>query len=378
MAEIDLIAVGDVILDPDNHDRAFAHVKHVMRDADITVVNCDQVYSDLGDSPSGFWPIYSSAPPRSAAMLDTLADAGVDLISFGNNHSMDWGYEAMFDCIERCRERGIATVGFGRNLVQAREPTIIERNGTRFGFLAYCCVGPPGYDATGDRPGHAPVRIHTHYEQWDPQPGTPPLIRTFAERGDLRNMVGDIERLRERVDVVVPIYHWGVHYIPELIADYQFEVGHAAVDAGADLIVGAHAHLPKGVEVYKGRVVFHGMNDFACAGAWSSPASQPGCRYPESSTWDWTRHGALLRERFGEVPDEITRPSMIARATVDAGAVSRVAYLPCDLDDERAPEIVGPDDERGAKVFEYFRAISRSQGLDTEFRWDGGEVVIAT
>ena len=77
-------------------------------------------------------------------MLDTLVDAGVDVISFGNNHSMDWGYEAMFDCLERCRKRGITTVGFGRNLAGAREPAIVERDGTRFGFLAYCCVGPPG------------------------------------------------------------------------------------------------------------------------------------------------------------------------------------------------------------------------------------------
>ena len=378
MPGIDLIAVGDVILDPDHHHRAFDRVKHVMGNADLTVVNCDQVYSEVGDSPNGFWPIYSGAPPRSAEMLDTLADVGVDVISFGNNHSLDWGYEAMFDCLDRCRMRGIATVGIGRNLAQAREPTIVERNGTRFGFLAYCCVGPPGYDATADRPGHVPVRIHTHYEQWDPQPGTPPLIHTFAERSDLSDMVHDIARLRDRVDVVAPIYHWGVHLIPEVIADYQFEVGHAAVDAGADLVLGAHAHLPKGVEVYKGKAIFHGMNDFACPGAWSSPATQPGCRFPESTTWDWTRYGALIEERFGKVPEEITRPTMMVKVTVNGGAVSRVSYLPCYLDDERAPEIVGSGDERGVKVFEYFRAISRSQGLDTEFGWDRDEVVIAT
>ena len=239
MTGIDLIAVGDVILDPDHHRRAFDRVRHVMHDGDITVVNCDQVYSDLGDSPSGFWPIHHGAPPCAPEMLDSVAEAGVDVISFGNNHSLDWGYAAMFDCLERCRQRGIATVGFGRNLAGAREPAIVERDGTRFGFLAYCCVGPPGFDATADRPGHVPVRIHTHYEQWDPQPGTPPLIHTFAERGDLQAMVDDIARLRDRVDIVVPIYHWGVHYVPELIADYQYEVGHAAVDAGADVILGA-------------------------------------------------------------------------------------------------------------------------------------------
>ena len=53
---------------------------------------------------------------------------------------------------------------------------------------------------------------------------------------------------------------------------------------------------------------------------------------------------------------------------MSAGAATRVSYLPCYLDNEQAPEIVGSDDERGVKVFEYFRAIGRSQGLDTEFR----------
>jgi len=80
------------------------------------------------------------------------------------------------------------------------------------------------------------------------------------------------------------------------------------------------------------------MNDFACRGSWSSPGTQPGSPFPESTTWDWTRYGTLLEERFGKVPPEITRPSMMARVTVNGGTVSRVSYIPCYLDDERAPE----------------------------------------
>ena len=81
MTGVDLIAVGDVILDPDHHRRAFDRVRHVMRGGDITVVNCAQVYSDLGDSPGGFWPIHHGAPPCAPEMLDSVAEAGVDVIS---------------------------------------------------------------------------------------------------------------------------------------------------------------------------------------------------------------------------------------------------------------------------------------------------------
>ena len=378
MSEITLVAVGDIILEPDSHDRAFARIKPVLEAGDITFGNCDQVYSDLGESPNGFWPIQAGAVPHSTAMLDSLVDAGFDVLGFGNNHILDWGYEAFLDSLSQVRGRGLEPLGAGKDLPSARKPVIVERNANRVGFLAYCCVGFEGYEATADRPGHVPMRIHTHYEQWDPQPGTPPLIHTFGFREDLRELVEDVESLRGQVDVVVVAFHWGVHYIPELIADYQHEVGHAAIDAGADIVLGCHAHLPKGIEVYGGKAIFHGMHEIACRGAWSSPATQPGSRFPESKTWDWTRYGSLLKERFGEVPKEITRYAMIARITIRDGRISRVAYLPCVHDADLHPVIVTRDDPRGQIVFDYYRKISRSQGLDTEFSWDGDEVVVHT
>ena len=386
MSETTLIAVGDIILDLENHSTAFDHVKEVMQAGDITVASCDQIYSDKGESPNGFWQIRVGAPPHSAAMLDTLVDAGVNVINFANNHSLDWGYEAAFDCLALCKDVGVAAVGIGRNIKAARQPVIVERNGTTFGFLAYCSIGPAGYEATAERPGHAPMRAHTHYEQWDPQPGTPPLIHTFAHKEDLREMVDDISRLRKQVDVVIVGFHWGVHYITELIADYEYEVGHAAIDAGADLILGNHPHLPKGIEVYKGKVIFHAMNDLATHGGWRPPATQPGCDYPDSQVWDWTHYGKLPEERFGNEHmgvglssrsmTEVVRTSMMAKITVENGSVSRVAYIPCYINDALSPEIVTREQERGQKVFEYWKKTSGSQGLNTDFEWDGDEIVV--
>ena len=71
--------------------------------------------------------------------------------------------------------------------------------------------------------------------------------------------IDDIKKLRPLVDVLIVSQHWGVHFVPFVIATYQYEVGHAAIDAGADLIIGHHAHILKGIEVYKGKVIFFGM-----------------------------------------------------------------------------------------------------------------------
>ena len=376
MASLSLVAVGDIILEPETHSRTFERIKHVLRAGDITFGNVDQACSDLGSDPSGFWPIYAGAPPHREAFLDSLKDAGFDVLGFGNNHVLDWGYDAFLDTLDQCRKRGLEPIGGGANLTEARTPVIVNRKGTSVGFLSYCSIGFEGYEAEHARPGHVPMRAHTHYEQWDPQPGTPPLIHTFAHRDDLKNLVSDVQALRQRADVVVVAIHWGVHYLPEIIADYQYEVGHAAVDAGADIIFGCHAHLPKGVEVYKGKVIFHGMHEIACRGSWFAPGSQPESKYPQSTEWDWTRYGRLLKERFGDVPKDITQYAMIAKVAVTDGHIARVVYHPCFFDQELHPELLSRDDPRAQTVFDYYQKISRSQGLDTRFSWDGDEIVI--
>src|SRR5215210_6760196 len=82
----------------------------------------------------------------------------------------------------------------------------------------------------------------------------------------------DIERLQPEVDLIVVSPHWGKEYIatPE---PWQVDFAHAAVDAGADLLVGTHAHLPKGIEMYHGKPVFYGTGSFLFDQSWSEETS---------------------------------------------------------------------------------------------------------
>src|SRR5262249_19456269 len=95
------------------------------------------------------------------------------------------------------------------------------------------------------------------------QPGTPARIHTYADRADLAALCADINAAKQRADRVVISMHWGIHFVPAVIADYQREVAHAAIDAGADLILGHHAHILKGAEVYRGKTIWYSIGNFA-------------------------------------------------------------------------------------------------------------------
>lgn len=362
--KIDLIAVGDVIIGGEQPETMFDKVVDVLRSGDITFANCDQTYSPKG-SPS---PIHAGA--SDPKIIPALVYAGLDVVSFANNHTLDWGTENLLDTIDRVRQAGIEVVGVGKNLAEARKPVILDKKGTKVGFLAYCCVGPDGYEAWDDKPGHAPMRSWTIYEKWDYQPGTPPRIITQARKEDLVAMEDDIRKLKSQVDVAVVYFHWGLHFQPAVIPMYGFEIGHAACDFGADIILGCHAHIAKGIEVYKGKVIFHGQNNFAVGGRRGAHGFVP-------SPWDVYRGGKLLNE-FYHYDREEARVTSIARITIEKGKIKRVSYIPCYVNQETQPEIVKRSDPKGQEIFDYIEKISRSQNLPTEFVWEGDEVLIKT
>ena len=177
---------------------------------------------------------------------------------------MDWGREAFYQTIGVLKEEGMQVIGVGKNIDEARTPTIIEIGETKIGFLGYNTILPQDYYATKNRPGCAPMRGLTVYEPIEhDQPGTPCRIHTFPHREDLQNLLTDIRKLRSQVDVLVLSIHWGIHFVPAVLADYQRDVAHAAIDAGADIILGHHTHILKPIEVYKGKVIFYSLANFA-------------------------------------------------------------------------------------------------------------------
>ncbi len=362
---ITLLAVGDVLpyrIDPES---IFAHTAPILRQGDITFGNLESPYAESGTTGSN----QSGAVPHDPRNLPALTFAGFDVVSMANNHVYDWGAAALLEAMERVKGLGIAISGVGRNIEEARKPAIVERKGTKVAFLSYGCIGPPGYEADVNKPGYAPVRIITHYEPYVYQPGNPAKILTYAVKEDLVAMVEDIKKVRPLADVVIVTYHWGLYNVRASLAMYQQEVAYAALDAGADLILGHHPHILKGVEVYKGKAIVHSLANFAIEAGRQDSGLSPGVSRP-----GWR---PLMKQLFG-VPFPDQRKTMILKCIISNKKITRVCFLPVVIHKPAMPVVMHCNDRGFGEVLSYMTEITESQGLTAKCEVDGDEVVIRT
>jgi len=300
-------------------------------------------------------------------MASVFTDCGFNIASVASNHAMDWGPEALLDTIELLRGMGIETAGAGRNLAEARKPAIIECKGLRIALLAYCSVLHEFYAAEPDKPGVAPLRAQVRYEPVDYQPGVPPRVVTTPDEEDLAGLLADLRAAKGAADHVVLSLHWGVHFVPRVIADYQKTVATAAFAAGADLILGHHAHVPKAIEVRDGKTCFYSLSNFIM----SSPAKNA-----ESAAEFCRNYGVSLDPDYPHLPyGTDAKRSLIAKAVLAAGAPIRTAFLPVMIDRQLRPEILKAGDPRFADMLRYMEWAS--EGFAHRFVIDGDEIAIS-
>jgi poly-gamma-glutamate synthesis protein (capsule biosynthesis protein) len=166
-------------------------------------------------------------------------------------------------------ELDILHTGAGVNIVEARKPVILERQGVRFGFLQRTSVyWSHGHEATANYPGVATLKAHTAYRPQIEQlrtltrPGMPPEIVTWTDPAALAQFREAMAALRSRADVVIASHHWGLDHE---VLGYQVEIAHTAIDAGADLVMGHGPHMPLGIEIYRGKPIFYGVGSFSFA-----------------------------------------------------------------------------------------------------------------
>ncbi len=305
-----------------------------------------------------------------------LADAGVHVASLSANHLYDEGDAGVRDTIDGLCKVGIRPFGAGMNLAEARQPVIVERSGVRFGFLSFNLVGPKQTWAGARKPGGAYVYVLSSYELDHATPGGTPNVFTGAEAESLLNMTDDIRALRSRCDVLCVSMHKGTVHTPALVNGYEKQIARAAVDAGADAVIGHHAHLLRGIELYKGKAIYHGLGNFVTVTHALSPVG-----VTDPSEW------ALRRlQMFGFVPDPETpeypfhpesRNTLLAKLTVSPDGTIRPGFVPCMINRRSQPEPLG-NDSRGRAVCEYVERITREAGFDTRFSWDGDDVRIET
>jgi hypothetical protein len=377
-----MLAVGDLYLHGQPPaEPLFAKVAPALRSADVAVGHGKCMFTsrgvntfpDMGLARVGERADEPGGDPRN---MSALRDAGFDVITLANCHTWDAGDPGVEDTIAGLRGLGIACCGAGMNIDQASRPAIVEREGTRFGFLSYNCTGPMGSWALPHKAGCSYLHILAAYELDLPVIGGYPTTYTFAEPGRLQAMVGDIHRLRPLCDVLVVFFSKGLGFLPARLAMYEQQVSYAAVDAGADLVLASHAHILKGVEQYNGKWIFHGLGNFVISTPPVPPTGDSQMRQFVKA-----HGGPFFFERGGkETPFPYTPEqglTIVAKCSILDGRISRVSYLPCLAVENQPPEIVR-NDARGQQVFEYMNNITRGAELNARYEWNGDEVAIGT
>ncbi len=338
--------------------------KPTLAEADLRFAQVERVYSEQGSLQVHSGGAHSRVKPH---MASVFSECGFDVASVASNHAMDWGPDAMLDTIDVLRRRGIATVGAGRNLEEARQPAMVERNGVRVAFLAYCSVLREGYAATAHQPGVAPLRVHTYYAPAEYQPGMPPRIVTIPYAEDLAALVEDVSAARKQADVVVLSLHWGLHFIPRAMAEYQPLVARTAFNAGADLILGHHAHVPKAIGVHDGKVCFYSLSNFIM----SAPPAKPE-RFEAFAS----RYGTSLDPEYPNLPYGVdAKRSLIAKAQLSKAGVEQVSFLPVLIDRALRPEVLKHTDARFQDALDYMKWVS--EGYASRFDVNGDEVRVS-
>lgn len=364
--------VGDLILHAPGSTGYFARCRDAVR-AGVAVAQVEWPHTDRGLVCALEVPA-PAAPPENLA---ALAELGFDVATLASNHTFDQGPHGVLDTVAELGRLGIATTGAGATLEEARQPAIVECDGLKLGFLAYNAVGPRESWATTVKAGAAYVRITEHYEVELASPGALATEYTAPDFDSLAELQDDVERLKARVDVVAVTLHKGIGFVRAQLAQYERPLARAAIDAGADVVVGHHAHILRGVEVYRGRPIFHGINHFVTA---YEPSSNPaGTDAPSNRPFP---KRSPIRQQLGTPDRDVvnfpyareSRHTMVARVAVDADGVREASFVPCWIDEQARPVAHGEDDQ-GRATATYVEAITAEAGLDATFEWHGDRVV---
>jgi poly-gamma-glutamate synthesis protein (capsule biosynthesis protein) len=222
-------------------DRIWGDVLPLLLKADRRLINLECVISDRGrewqpDSKA----FHFRAHPRA---IDFLRAAKIDCVTLANNHVLDYGTEALAECLALLDQAGIKRTGAGASIMEALTPAILDLPQGRLGVVALT-DNEPEWEAGEKKPG-------THYIAYDAKG----LLEPYRSRlADL------LRRTRNQADLVMVSAHIGPNWGAPSPA--MRTLAHQIIDFGADLYWGHSNHTPQGIEIYKGKAILYSTGDF--------------------------------------------------------------------------------------------------------------------
>ncbi|MBI2986703.1 MAG: CapA family protein [Deltaproteobacteria bacterium] len=342
--DISLIAVGDVFVSGvinhtggrvqdnrrNNPNAVFDLVPPFLRGKDIIFCNLEGPFCKPG-RPLQYKRSSWCSEPRN---VSALKYAGFNIVSLANNQTMGYGPDGLMETIETLKSNGIAYVGAGENLDEARRPKILSQKNTKIGFLARFTNQYPaglsllGYGARENSPGVAQLVVSPLYE--------PPQVNEL----DFEQFEEDVRMAKSMSDVLIVGCHMGVQ--GQALTMHQPAIAHKAIDCGADLVVCTHPHRIQGIEAYKGRLIFYSIGNFA------------------------------LDFNYAQQPKE----SIILDCVVSNKTIKKIVVRPCLLNQgsERQTKILQEPTKDGERIFAMLDKLSKKLG--TTLSYEDGEIKV--
>lgn len=239
--EVTLAFVGDILLgdgltgiiNSQGADYPWRAAAPLLRKADLAVGNLETSVSLRGSPAPHKQYTFRSHP----STLKGASRAGIDILSLANNHTLDWGPEALVDTIDHVRSASIHPVGAGKNAAEAFRPVLVTVHGIRIAFLAFTRVIPePLWAAGPNHPGLA--------AGYDPKP-----------------VLAAVEAARPLADVIVVLFHWGEE-VTDLPRQTDQELTRAMMEKGATIVIGHHPHVLQAIALHDSKLVAYSLGNF--------------------------------------------------------------------------------------------------------------------
>jgi poly-gamma-glutamate synthesis protein (capsule biosynthesis protein) len=236
--KVTFCAVGDVLFDrgvrtmieKKGVDYPFEKVAEFINQYDLAFCNLECPISKRGD------PLAKICTFRGdSSFVEGLKKSGFNIFCLANNHTLDYGRNALLDTKEILERNGFYTVGAGTNQKEASKGKIIKKKGMTFAFLAYVTMPLEGITYSDSLPGPA--------------------------QSDIDEIIEEIRNIRETVDFIIISFHWGTEFA-QFPSDIQKEYAHQVINNGADLVIGHHPHVIQSIEKYEGKFIIYSLGNF--------------------------------------------------------------------------------------------------------------------
>lgn len=201
---------------------------------DAMVINNEFAFSKNGSPMAGKAYTFRSKPSN----VKYLKKLGVDVAGLANNHVFDYGKSAFLDTLKYLKKAGIETVGAGKNSAAAKKPVYLNIKGKKIAIIAA-------------------TRAEKYVLTPEAGKNSPGVFRTYNDK----QYVKAIKKAKKKADYVIAYVHWGTEYSTKL-ESAQIQQAKDYINAGVDVVVGAHTHCMQGIGYYKGVPIFYSLGNF--------------------------------------------------------------------------------------------------------------------